>query len=809
VPHVVAAQHACHGLQIEVAVQQSLGSDTADYDLAQFNAACHCAAIQGLQEGENLAERLGVWPELSSTYVSLRPQCIGTVWGALRRLWDAGRLRQERRVVSVCPRCATPLSTAEATRRAVGVETPVVWVRLPWAGEPNTYLLVWTPVPWTLVGMVALAAHPDTNFALVELPRDQDAPPTRLLLAETASDHTLPGEVQLVRRLRAKSLRGVEYRPPFTFLPSDEGMNRVVLSEDVPLDQGTGLLPVTPSFDALSLALAETHDLPVPQLLDDRGSLEDSVTRWRGLSPLEAEPFLVEDLKARGLLYREETDTHPRALCPHCETPLLTLSRAVWLVETGSSPWIVGRDGAWGAPLPVWICEQCGDELCVAGLDDLAHRTGLAAGQIDPHRPAVDKLTFACPGCGGTMRRTAAVVDADLEAAVLSLITKPQPVPSDIPSAAFQDSPLGVHSERVHQEPGRTAQEIHAKRSLAVGQGGRQSGWLADLTEMSDLLSGAPACEQMVALSDSSSETAWDPERTPPATALRWAAYSRTTPDQAERDTLRPLWRLVADLTTIQTPAASPGRGVHKLLDHWLMARLHQTISTVTDALDACEPQRAAEELAAMVGDLHDWYTPHRPGGGGQVLETLNLLFAPFTPHLSEAIHRKTGGRLTESVHATNWPSADPAWADPELLAQMTQVRQLAALGQAARNQAGILADQPLHQALISFLSKITESDRLVAFNKLLTQVLNVATVEFTPEAVAHVEWHLAIAPGQARSRTTTPAELEAALASLDPGAASDLALQLRDGLSVSLEVMGQAITLLPDEVSRLTITQT
>jgi isoleucyl-tRNA synthetase len=232
------------------------------------------------------------------------------------------------------------------------------------------------------------------------------------------------------------------------------------------------------------------------------------------------------------------------------------------------------------------------------------------------------------------------------------------------------------------------------------------------------------------------------------------------------------------------------------------MARLHQTISRVTDALDACEPQQAAEELAAMVDELHEWYTPHRPAGGGQVLETLNLLFAPFTPHLSEAIHRKTGGRLTESVHAANWPSADAAWANPELLAQMTQVRRLAALGQAARNQAGILADQPLHQARISFLSEVTESDRLDSFKELLTQVLNVLKVEFTPEAVAHVEWHLAIAPGQAGSRTTTPAELEAALALLDPGAASDLALQLRDGLSVSLRVMGQAITLLPDEVS-------
>ena len=106
----------CHGLPVELTVERALDPDLSGYDLSTFGAACREAAIEGVQEGEALAGRLAVWPDLDDVFISLEPQTVGVVWGALRRLWDGGQLKRECRVASVCPRCATPLSSSEAAR---------------------------------------------------------------------------------------------------------------------------------------------------------------------------------------------------------------------------------------------------------------------------------------------------------------------------------------------------------------------------------------------------------------------------------------------------------------------------------------------------------------------------------------------------------------------------------------------------------------------------------------------------------------------------------------------------------------------
>jgi len=764
----------CHGLPVEISVERSLGPSVAGYDLARFNAACREAALEGIRQGQDLAEHLGLWPGAENPFLSLEPQAIGTVWGGLRQLWDAGRLKHEHRVTAFCPRCASPLSSAETALRAVEGEGRTVWVRLPWDGERDTYFLAWTSAPWTLVGMVALAIHPEETYVLVELqdrdsltPDRQDARPGRLLLAEAALKRTLPGRYRTVRRIRGRALRGARYHPVFTFLPAGKGIGRVILSEEVPLDRGTGLWPVTPAFDSLSLALARSHGLLVPQLLDDWGALGEAVTPWRGLSPSDAEPFLVEDVQARGLLFEEQVEQRPQSLCPYCETPLLPLATSLWLVETGTGPWIVSRNRAWGVPLPIWTCEECDHKLCVAGLDDLARRMGVDVDQIDPHRPDVDRSTFPCEVCGATMQRVPAVVDAAFEAAILSW--------SDL-------SRFG---------PAR----------VAVGLGDQHLGWLGDLAEVAALLGASLAWEQALALPASEPGSDWDLARIPSADALRWAAYAGTNPEQAERDFLRPLWQLAISLLSL--PEAPQVRaGEQDPLDLWLAARLQQATSVVTQALDGLDPYQAVEELEAVVRDLADWVVPYRPHSGSEALEPLSRLLAPFVPYLAEAIHRQMGGRVAPSVHLANWPSIETGEGARALLEAMALVQGWAALAQTARAQASVDPDQPLRRAIVSLLAGGRgELGEIDTFRELLTRMLGVATVQITPEAAAFVSWRLTLHPERRIERDLAPAQIAAALAELATDEAKDLASQLHAGLSVGLQVSGQAITLLPDEV--------
>jgi isoleucyl-tRNA synthetase len=762
---------ACHGLAVEVAVERAFGPRGSGGDLEQFAAACRQAAMEGVTQGQALAERLGVWLDPGGTYTTLSPQAIGTVWAALHRLWNAGRLKNEQTVASVCPRCATPLSTLEAGRRSVVGEARSAWVRLPWDGEADAYFLAWTEAPWMLVGMVALAVHPGASYVLVESPGHPGSPPTRLLLAESALDRAVPGDHRQVRRMMGKALRGARYRPLFTFLPVTEGTGRVVLSTEVPLDQGTGVFPVTPAFDAPSLAIALAHDLPVPEPLDGWGNLDDTVMPWRGFSPLDAERLLVEDLQTRGLLVRQAIAEQPRALCPYCETPLLPLMRSVWRLETESGPWIIGRDRAWGTPLPIWGCAGCGERACVAGLDDLAHRAGLDTEQIDPHRPAVDRIIFACTACGGSMHRVPVVVDVDFETAVLSRSPGTRPEPAN----------------------------------LAVGVGATPRSWLANLTVVAPLLSGAKAWDQAVSVPEEDGGAGWDLRRSLPADAWRWAAYTGTDPELAEQAILRPLWRMAVELASSQATTLRPkqesGTGI-ALLERWLGARVYQTLINMSAALDASNPRQAAWELASFVDDLSGWYLPRQHGGGGAVIGTLNRMIAPFLPHLAEAIQRLLGAQAEDSVHLTRWPAADPLWADAELLAQMANVKRLAALGHMARGRAGLAPGQVVRQAIIGLLAGDARgADELAPLLELLADALGSAQVRSAPDAAAQVRWRLSLNRDQAARRAIALDDVDTTLANLDAASAARLASQLWKGFSVSIESSGQGITLLPEEV--------
>jgi isoleucyl-tRNA synthetase len=368
------------------------------------------------------------------------------------------------------------------------------------------------------------------------------------------------------------------------------------------------------------------------------------------------------------------------------------------------------------------------------------------------------------------MRRVAAVLDASLESVVLSN------------ASLSQQSPA----------------------SLAIGLGDEHQGWLGDFAKAAPLLREGPPWEQFLAIPESGPEVSWDLERHAPADALRWAAYTNTTPERAERDFMRPLWRLVISLLDSSGVQDRPPAGLTaNLLDRWVAGRLHSAVAVIAQALDVREPWRAAAELAAFVGDLIAWYQPLRPDAGRELLEPLALLLAPFVPHLAEAIRRQVGDRPRPSVHLEDWPAPDPTWEDGTLLANMVRVRRLVELGQHARATASIEQDQLLPGALVGLPAGASwELEDLDPFTMLLAGTLRVTQVKLAPDAAAYVRWRLALNPERPVQRELSPAAVEAALAELGDQEAAHLAAQLRKGMSVGLDLSGVAITLLPDEVS-------
>ena len=232
------------------------------------------------------------------------------------------------------------------------------------------------------------------------------------------------------------------------------------------------------------------------------------------------------------------------------------------------------------------------------------------------------------------------------------------------------------------------------------------------------------------------------------------------------------------------------------------MARLFQAAHAVRDALDGNDAYQAAHVLEGLAGDMFEWYLPLRPGRGAEMVKLLSRLLAPFVPHLAEAIHRQLGGQKAESVHLGRWPIPDRSWEDPPLLSRMALVRRVAALGQDARGRAGLQPEHKLRQARVVLgAGNEAEETGLVPFYPLLGEAMAVGRVQISAEAAALVGWHLRLDPKRMATRSIEQASLEEALARLDAEQIAALMTQIGEGLSVQLEVAGQVLTLLPDEV--------
>jgi isoleucyl-tRNA synthetase len=414
-----------HGLPVEIGVERQLGftskSQIEDYGVARFNELCRKSAFEFIQEWEKLTNRLGFWVDMSDAYVTYTNEYIESVWWILKTLWDKDLLYQGYKVVPYCPRCGTPLSDHEVALGYREAVDPSVYVRLPLVDEPGTSLLVWTTTPWTLPGNVAVAAHPEVEYVTVER-HFSEGGSERLILARPLLEQVFGDDyVRIIDAYKGKKLKGKRYQPLFTFLHPDKPSYFVVLQDYVTVEDGTGLVHTAPAFGAEDMQAALEFDLPVLMTVAEDGAFVPEVRPWSGMFVKDADPFIINDLEARGLLFRSGSYTHTYPFCWRCDTPLLYYARGTWYIRTSqykerlvelnqqikwvpehiqngrfgnwlenNVDWALGRERYWGTPLPVWECQSCRHQLAVGSLEELSKLAGRDLSKptaLDLHRP--------------------------------------------------------------------------------------------------------------------------------------------------------------------------------------------------------------------------------------------------------------------------------------------------------------------------------------------------------------------------------------------------------------------------------------
>src|SRR5215210_4759961 len=432
----------CHGLPVEIAVQEQLGIESKqqieDYGIAEFNQKCRESVFEFLEDWTRLTERIGYWVDVDEPYRTLDTTYIESVWWALKQMWDRDLLYEGYKVVPYCARDGTALSSHEVAQGYQDVEDPSVYVEFP-VTEPQGALragdriLAWTTTPWTLLSNAALAVSPGLAYV-----RTEDGH----VLAEARAEAVLGEGVRVAERFHGRDMLGARYEPPFAFIATEEfgpKGHTVVPADFVSAEDGTGVVHTSISFGEDDFRIGLDQGIPVinPVRLD--GTFEERMGAFAGLFVKEADPRIVDDLRERARLLRSESYLHAYPHCWRCGTPLLYYAKPSWYIRTSALrenllaanetvewhpphikhgrfgkwlennvDWAISRERYWGTPLPVWRCAN-GHAECLGSLAEVQERSGRPL--PDPHRPFVDEHAWPCPECGEEMRRVPEVID--------------------------------------------------------------------------------------------------------------------------------------------------------------------------------------------------------------------------------------------------------------------------------------------------------------------------------------------------------------------------------------------------------------
>jgi len=500
--------------------------------------------------------------------------------------------------------------------------------------------------------------------------------------------------------------------------------------------------------------------------------------------------------------------------------------------------WALGRDRYWGTPLPVWVCEKCGKAECVGSVDELrkaasaSRRVGLGRSsfdlsELDLHRPYIDEVTLTCK-CGGTMRRTPEVIDCWFDSGSMPVAQWHYPFEN---KERFQDQfPADFICEGIDQT----------------------RGWFYSLHAISTLLFNQPCFKnclsfghvldadgQKMSKSKGNTVEPQDVIDAYGADPMRWALYTTSPPDYPRRMSLKTILEQVAEslrkfsLTLWNTYSffvtyanidgfdprhPAPPVAERAALDRWILSELHSLVRAVDDGMSRYDMTGTARAIQAFVEELSNWYVRRsrrrfwkseadqdKAAAYATLYEclvTVCKLIAPYQPFTAEELYqnlvRSLDPEAPESVHHSDFPAADLALIDEQLMAETHLVMRVVALGHAARNEAGVKVRQPLAEALVK-LRTTAEADGLLRLLDQVRDELNVKNVRVVSDEAEMVNYTISALPSQVgkKYKALFPA-IKQALLQLEPAAA---VAQLRRGQALRLFVQDQEVLLEPQDV--------
>ena len=784
-----------HGLPVELEVEKLLGmdgkKDIEKYGIEPFNKQCKQSVWKYQSEWEKMSDRVGYWVDMEHPYVTYHDDYIESVWWALKEIHKKGLLYKGHKIVPYCPRCGTALSSHEVAQGYKDVKETSAVARFRVVDKENTFILAWTTTPWTLPSNVALCMNPVESYVEIE------AEGVHYILAEALVDKFFE-EYKIVERRTGSDFEGTMYEPLFDWARGSfkEKAYYVVCDSYVTLTDGTGVVHIAPAFGEDDYKVGKRYNLPVVQLVNERGCFDERCPELNGLFAKKADKPILDMLEGKGLLFKKLLFEHSYPHCWRCDTPLLYYARASWfievtkikdrLIESNRSvnwmpetikegrmgnflenviDWGLSRDRYWGTPLPVWVCGECGEIDVMGSRKELHEKTG-APLDTELHRPYVDKFTCKCPKCGGKMTRTPEVIDCWFDSGSMPFAQYHYPFEN---KDKFEETfPADFISEAVDQT----------------------RGWFYVLLVISTILFDRAPFKNCIVLGHINDAhgikmskhkgnvvdpfTVLDKQG---ADAVRWYFYTNSAPwipsrfgeeavSEVQRKFQGTLWNtyaffcLYAEIDGYDPSKYNLKKCKLSLMDRWALSGLNSLVKKVDELLSVYNITDSARAMQEYVEVLSNWYVRRgRDRYWGEkmtddkaaayttlytVLVTLCKLVAPYMPFMAEMMYQNLVPAFYPaeplSVHLCSYPTADMVWVNSVLEAGMADVLQVVELGRSARNAGNLKNRQPLQTMLVASERDLAISGELEAVT---LDELNVKTLRLVKGGESLVSYSL------------------------------------------------------------------
>ncbi len=734
----------CHGLPVEIEAEKTLNINTkkeiVDFGIEKFNQICRKSVFRYIDEWKRADEMLGFWIDHSNDYITMEKDYMESEWWALSTLFKENLLYKDFKVLPYCPRCETSLSSHEVAQGYKETSDPSIYVKFKLAGFANKYFLVWTTTPWTLPANQFLAVSDKLTYYLV---RYNDA---ELYIAESRVNEVLDGNFTIIEKINGRSLVGLRYERPLSFLEPGEDTSRVVAADFVSTEEGTGIVHVAPAFGADDFEIGKREGAPLLNPVDQRGRFNHSKLPWNGIFVKDADAEIISYLRKKKLLLLSTKFKHTYPFCYRCKTPLLYYPLEAWFLRVSSirekliennkkinwipehikhgrfgnflseaKDWSLSRNRFWGTPLPVWTCPN-GHFTAVGSLEELRKRSGREL--QDLHRPYVDEITFPCDECGEIMHREPVVIDTWFDSGSAIYAAKHFPFSEFKPQDHI---PVDFIVEGIDQTRG-WFYSMHVISSFLF-----ESNAYSNVLTTEFILD---AKGKKMSKSEGNSVYALDAleEIGPDVLRLFFISGAPWRPKNYDKKIMAEIKsKIVSTLLNVYSFFGSNANLDHftfdglkisqNPLDRWIISRLNNTILKVRKAMDGYRPNEAYQPIQEFIDDFSNRYLrlsrrrfwEDSDGTNDKyqaysvlyhTLITIAKILAPITPFLSEYLYQKLKGPL-ESVHLEEYPEPVHSQIDDALEKDFSLASTIIERVRRLRQDARIKGRQPVSEILV------------------------------------------------------------------------------------------------------------